>query len=121
MTTEGLGITEGPAGTLLVTQHKDCEGGCKLAINVPVDDSAKENGPMKVYQIDPWRAPGKPLGPTTFRISGRNFPLGETCSVTIGDVAVVGKVVNEETVEGLLPTLKPSPTAAYDVVVECDG
>ena len=50
---------------------------------------------MKVYQMDPWRAPAVPLGATKVTIWGANFPVGEVCTVTIGTAAVSAEVVSE--------------------------
>lgn len=84
------------------------------------EDASTLSGTMKLYQIDPWRSPGTQLGDTTFEITGANIPLGETCSVTIGEEVVEGTAESDKKITGILPSL-PSAPAPYDVIVDCNG
>ena len=103
---------------MIAVNLKDCGGQCTMIINVPVDESAN-NGAFKLYQIDPWRAPGTPVADTTFRITGANFPPGATCTVGFGTTSVPAEVIHDQLIEGLLPSLEPDPTTPLDVSVEC--
>jgi len=110
--TNGLGVTTGPGGALVVTDYS----GNKLRVFEPVDLAVDGTA---VYEITPWRAPRS--SQRSFVVGGAGFGSLADTTVTVGGIAATIGSVSPTRIHGTLPVGPAGAAGLVDVVVSTGG